>query len=81
MSARRPLAAVLGDVAAGALEMASRVPGIGLRRVEITIPLEVAVSRGPGGLQVLGDVPRTVTRTAFDLPPGTLKVLWSQEVP
>jgi hypothetical protein len=35
------------------------------------------VWRAAGEWHLLGDVPRTVTRTAFDQPPGRLEIIWT----
>lgn len=79
MSARRPLAEMLGDVVAGTLDALAGAPGIRLREVAVVLPVELAYSRGPGETRLLGDVPRTVTRTPFDLEPGRLRIVWREE--
>ena len=79
MSARRPLAEMLNDVVAGTMDALVTAPGIRVREMAVVLPVEFAYSRGPGETRLLGDVPRTVTRTPFDLEPGRLRVVWREE--
>jgi len=78
MSARRPLGEMLQEIGGGAL-LAAAAPGITLRSLHVVLPIEVALTRARGEWSLLGDVPRTVTRTAFDVEPGRLEVLWTSE--
>jgi hypothetical protein len=44
--------------------------------VSVSLPIEIALARRDGSWWLLGDLPRTITRTAFDLEPGRLEVVW-----
>ena len=81
MTSRRPLADTLIDVALGTLEavapMYENVPSLTAREIAVSLPIEFAVRRAAGEWHLLGDVPRTVTRTAFDQPPGRLEIIWT----
>jgi hypothetical protein len=73
---RRPLGETLFEVMADVVTAVSAAPSVTLRSVAITLPIELALRHANGVWDVLGDVPRTVTRTAFDWQPGRLEVLW-----
>lgn len=72
MTAQRALAEMLAEVAEGALTAATSA-GVRATRVEITLPVELAM-RGDGALG--GDLPRFVIRTAFDPPPSRIALVW-----
>lgn len=80
MSARRPMAAVLAELADG---VASATAGTGLRAtaIEVTLPLEVAFRLHEGETQLFADVPARVTRTAFDQRPSRLTIHWREALP
>jgi hypothetical protein len=80
MSARRTLAEMLGEVASGTLDTLAGAAGIDVREIALTLPVELAVRHTEAGPQLLGDLPRRVTRTAFDIEPGRLHVRWVKEV-
>jgi hypothetical protein len=80
MTARRLLGDTLIDVATGALDSAAAVPGLKVREVEVTLPVEVAIRWAGDSVELLGDVPRMVTRTWFDSAPSRLAVVWRSEV-
>lgn len=80
MSARRPLGEMLTEVAADTLEAAA-AGGIRVRRVEVSLPVEIALRHGAGGVDLLGELPRTLTRTPFDTRPGRLEILWEEVQP
>ncbi|MHB8789221.1 MAG: hypothetical protein ACYDBT_05010 [Desulfobulbaceae bacterium] len=77
MSSRRPLGEMLGEVAAGAMDALTIAPNL-LRvdRLVVTLPVEMQLNRVDREVQVLGDLPRLLTRTAFDLEPGRIEVTW-----
>ena len=77
MSARRPLGETLTDVACGALDATAAVPMVRVLRLSVTLPMEFALSRSAGEWKLLADVPRTVTRTAFDVDPGRVEIVWT----
>jgi hypothetical protein len=88
MTSRRLLGDTLLDVMLGAAVASSGLsreqepvasgfsPTLLLQSVEMTLPIEVSLRRRAGTWEVLGDVPRTVTRTPFDRAPGRLEVVW-----
>jgi hypothetical protein len=78
MSARRPLGDMLVEVTTGTLDALVSAPGLRVRRIALTLPVEVALSRGGHRTDILGDLPRSVTRTAFDIKPGRLVVVWEE---
>jgi len=69
MTSRRELGETLADVGGGVLDALAADPGITVRNVVYALPIEFAVSGRGGEAIVLGDVPRLITRTAFDIPP------------
>jgi hypothetical protein len=75
MSGRRPLGETLADVAQGVL-LAASTPGLAVRRLSVDLPVEIGLGRSGGEWRLLGDLPRTVTRTPFDVEPGRLAVVW-----
>jgi hypothetical protein len=72
---RRALAEVLGEVTSGTLEALATTPDLRIRRMALVLPIEMRLHRVGGELQILGDLPQAVTRTAFDLPPSRLEVV------
>lgn len=77
MSTLQPLSLMLVDVAEGALAAASR-GGVQATRIEMTLPIDIAVDARAG---LLGELPRFVTRTAFDAPPSRLTIVWTEAAP
>lgn len=73
---RRLLQDTMVDVAFGAASAAARTGMVGVTGVALAVPIEVVMLRRNGQWQLHGDVPRLVTRTAFDTPPGRLEVTW-----
>jgi hypothetical protein len=76
MTSRRLLGDTLIDVGLGALDTAATLPGLVVREVAVTLPIEVAIRGEGNSVAVFGDVPRMVTRTRFDSEPSTLAVVW-----
>jgi hypothetical protein len=76
MSARRPLGDMLGEVASDALDAIALAPGLRIDRISLALPVEMQLHWVGGEVQVLGDLPRQVTRTDFDLRPGRIEVVW-----
>lgn len=81
MSIRRPLGEMLAEVASGAMDALSIAPQLRVNRIAITLPVEVQLSRVDSQVQVLGDLPRLVTRTSFDVEPGRIEVIWDAREP
>ena len=76
MNSRRPLAETLIEVVDGiCLD-----PGPGLRAtsIELTLPVEISLEERAGEAVFLADLPRFIYRTAFDLEPSRLTVLWAE---
>lgn len=79
--ARRSLEDMIGDLAGSMIGLpAADATGLRATSIELTLPVETRVMRGPGGLRVEADMPRTHTRTDFDLPVGRF-VLRLESVP
>ncbi len=78
MTARRTLANMLAEVAAGTLDALAAAPGLLVQAIEVDLPIEVAWHRAGDEIELLGDVPRTITRTVFDTPPARLHVVWAK---
>ncbi|VVT12248.1 hypothetical protein [Erythrobacter sp. EC-HK427] len=78
MMLRRPLSALLSEVAEGAAEGARGAP-VAIREIEMEMPVELRFDHSGGEMQLLGDVPLFITRTAFDAPPSRLFVRWAAE--
>lgn len=76
MNSRRPLGEMLGEVAAGAMDALFSAPQLRVNRIAITLPVEMQLNWVDNQVQVLGDLPRLVTRTAFDVEPGRIEVIW-----
>ena len=73
MTARRPMAEMLADVADGALVAAARA-GVRATRLEVTLPVEIAFVGG----ELSAELPRFVTRTQFDARPSRLSLVWEE---
>ena len=78
MSMRRPLGDMLIEVAAGTLDALAGAPGLRVKRISVTLPVEVELRRTGGRQDLLCDVPRTITRTAFDIKPSRLELVWEE---
>jgi hypothetical protein len=76
MSRRRLLGDTLIDVGIGALDSAAALPGLFVREIVVTLPIDVALRQAGDQIDLLGDVPRTVTRTRFESEPARLEVVW-----
>jgi len=81
MTARRQLGETLLEIAQGAISASASAPGLVVRRLAMTLPIEIGLLRSGGEWRVLGDLPRTLTRTPFDTPPGRLEVIWTAGEP
>ncbi len=71
MTGLRPLAQTLTEVAEGAMAAAAQT-GVRATRIELDLPIEISF----GGTEFRADLPRFVTRTAFDLPVSRLRIVW-----
>lgn len=76
MSGRRPLGETLTGLLDAVWPVDSTAASLSLRSVAVTLPIELALRRVGGAWEILGDVPRTVTRTAFDGQPGRIEVVY-----
>ncbi|WP_027147820.1 hypothetical protein [Methylobacter tundripaludum] len=79
MSGRRPLGEMLSEVASGTLEALGSAPDLRVNRIEVTLPVELSLRQIGDEVQLIGDIPQSVTRTAFDLQPGRIEVVWEIE--
>jgi hypothetical protein len=77
MTSRRPLAEMMTDVAAGAADAAANTPLVRVVSVEVTLPVEIVLRRSGTDWELLGDLPRNLTRTAFDVEPARLAIVWA----
>jgi hypothetical protein len=68
------MAALLTEIAEGAMQAAASA-GVYATRVEVNLPVEVAWSGGP----LFAELPRNLTRTAFDMPPSKLRLVWEAQ--
>ena len=75
---RRLLGDMLMEIATGTLDAVASAPGVRVRRIEVTLPIELGLRPSSNGHDVLGDLPRAVTRTAFDVKPSRLMVVWEE---
>ena len=73
MNSRRPMAAMLADIAEGAMQAAAGA-GVRASRVEVNLPVDIAWTGGA----LFADLPRNLIRTAFDAPPSRLLVVWEE---
>ena len=74
---RRALSDMLVDVADGVLGL--DVPaGLRATALEVTLPVEIEMARTPQGPEFRAELPRFVTRTAFDRAPSRLTVRWAE---
>lgn len=78
MSARRPLGVMLQELASGSLDALEAAPHLEVLSVFLSLPVEIALKQMTGGVELLGDLPRLLTRTAFDAEPARLEVLWEK---
>jgi hypothetical protein len=76
---RRALGEMLTEVCLGTLPAIARTAGLQVRRVAIELPVEFSVRGSGDSAQLLGDMPRLVTRTAFDVQPSRLLVVWEAQ--
>lgn len=77
MSRQPSLAATLIDIGEGAVALAS-VPGIRPKSLEVTLPVEF---RFFAGGELRAELPKFVTRTAFDRPPARLALAFEAVAP
>jgi hypothetical protein len=71
MNTRRTMAALLADIAEGAMQAAAGA-GVRANRVEVNLPVEIAWFGGA----LFAELPRNLIRTAFDAPPSRLLLVW-----
>ena len=73
ISTRRPLEDMIAEIAGSILPLA-RESAVRPVSLDIALPVETRVDRGPEGLRVIADLPRLHTRTHFDPPVARLTV-------
>ena len=84
---RRSLEDLIAELATELANLSGQRPGGNLGQVrpasvEFDLPIETRVADGPAGPAVVADLPRTRTRTAYDLPLGRLTLhLVAEETP
>ena len=74
-SARRPLGDTMAEVGSSVLDALAQRPELGVHGIECTLPIEFALHGRGAATTLLGDVPRCVRRTAFDVAPGQVRFL------
>lgn len=77
---RRPLHALVTEIAAAVEPDSARHPGLRVVRLELDLPLEVEVRREEGELTVAAELPRWRWRSYFDRDPGRLTLHLREEV-
>jgi len=76
MISQRPLGETLGAFADVAeLLTADAAQGLQVRSLAMELPLDLRVARGAGGIELVGDLPQFLTRTAFDPEPARLVIV------
>lgn len=78
MNTRRPLGDLLVEISTGTLDALAGAPGLRVRRIAVTLPVELQLSHAGDRNNIMGDLPRWVTRTAFDIRPSRLVVVWEE---
>lgn len=73
MTARRSLSETLTELAEGAM-LATAGAGVRATRVEIALPVEIALLAADG--ELVAELPRFIRRTAFDPPISRLSFVW-----
>lgn len=74
IAARRSLDEMIGELASGLLPQLDSA-AVRPVSIDLALPVETRIETGgPDGLRVIADMPRTHTRTDFDLPVGRLTV-------
>lgn len=81
MSTRRPLGEMLVEVGSGTLQGLAVAPDLRVRRMVVTLPVELGLRRAGDRVELLADLPRAITRTAFDIEPGRLELVWEPTEP
>jgi hypothetical protein len=74
MSGRRPMAAMLAEMAEGVMAAAATA-GVRATRMEVTLPVEIGFTSG----EFAAELPRFITRTSFDAPPSRLHLVWEAQ--
>jgi hypothetical protein len=78
MTGRRHMGAMLTELGDGVLLASQVAPGIRVKRLEVDLPVEIAVECRGDSVILLSELPRFTTRTAFDPPINRLRVIWEQ---
>jgi hypothetical protein len=81
MSKRRPLGEMLVELASGTLEGLAVAPDLRVQRMVVTLPVEIGFWQAGDRVELLADLPRAITRTAFDIDPGRLELVWEPTEP
>jgi hypothetical protein len=65
---RRPLGEMLAEVGLGTLPA--------LAQTAVELPVEIGLHGSGADAELLGDMPRLRTRTAFDIQPSRMVIVW-----
>ncbi|RQS60005.1 hypothetical protein [Burkholderia sp. Bp8984] len=76
MIAPRPLGETLGAFADVAGQLAAgAAQGLRVRSMAMELPLDLRIAWGADGIELVGDLPQFLTRTAFDAEPARLAIV------
>ncbi|WP_321923722.1 hypothetical protein [Burkholderia sp. BCC1998] len=76
MIAPRPLGETLGAFADVAGQLAAgAAQGLRVRSMAMELPLDLRIAQGADGIELVGDLPQFLTRTAFDAEPARLAIV------
>ena len=79
MTERRALADMLDEVADTIFDLGTP-PGLRATALQVTLPIEVQMARTGEGPEFRAELPRFITRTAFDQPTDRLTVNWVEAI-
>jgi hypothetical protein len=72
---RRPLGEMLAEVGLGTLPALAQTAGLHVWRVAVELPVEIGLHGSGADAELLGDMPRLRTRTAFDIQPSRMVIV------
>ena len=72
---RRALGEMLAEVGL-ALPAMAQTAGLRVQRVAVALPVEIGLRGSGADTELLGDMPRLRTRTAFDVQPSRMVIVW-----
>ena len=73
---RRALGEMLAEVGLGTLPAIAQTAGLRVQRVTVELPVEIGLRGNGTDAELLGDMPRLRTRTAFDIQPSRMVIVW-----